>query len=172
MAGNKYLNTGSTGAPTEVAANDTSAGAGDAGKLVALNSSGLIDVSMLPVAAGDGTLSIVASEGLSAGDFVNIYNNGGTINCRKADNSNGRKADGFVISAVISSASATIYGTSQINTALSGLTLGATYFLGTTGGVTATVPAAGADVLVQTLGTAHTTGALRFVGTPLIVRAA
>jgi hypothetical protein len=172
MAGNKYLSTGATGAPTEIAANDTSAGAGDAGKLVALNASGLIDNSMLPAPTGDGTITADASENLSAGNFVNIFDDGGTIAVRLADNSNGRQADGFVLSPVTSGNPATVYGISQINTGLSGLTLGARYFLGTAGGVTATVPSAGAGVLVQTLGVAHTTGALRFVGTPLIVRAA
>lgn len=169
---NKYLQIGSTGFPTELEALVTSAGAGDSGKIPALNASGLIDASMLPAATGDGTITAEAFEGLSAGDFVEIFIESAVVKCRKADNSNGRKADGFVTAAVTATNPATIYGISQINTALSGLTIGTRYFLGTGGGVTATVPAAGAGVLVQALGVAHTTGALRFEGAPLIVRAA
>ncbi len=68
MAGNKYLKTGSTGFPTEEASVQTSAGAGDAGKIVALNSSGLIDDTMLSIQAA--SQSMTAGESLSAGDFV------------------------------------------------------------------------------------------------------
>ena len=168
----KYLKTGSTGVPTEQEALVIGAGAADSGKIPALNAAGLIDNSMLPAPTGDGTLSLVAVEALSAGNFVNIFNDAGVIKCRKADNSNGRQADGFVIAAVLITANATVYGVSQINTALSALTLGTRYFLGTAGGVTATVPAAGAGVLVQTLGVAHTTSALRFGEASIIVRAA
>jgi hypothetical protein len=43
----KYL-ANNSGTITEVAANQTSAGAGDADKLVALNSAGVLDVTMMP----------------------------------------------------------------------------------------------------------------------------
>lgn len=50
----------------------SSAGAGDAGKVVALDGSGRIDNTMMPVGIGADTATITASEALSAGDFVNI----------------------------------------------------------------------------------------------------
>lgn len=50
MSGNKYL-TLSSGVDELLASNNSSAGSGDANKIVALNSSGLIDSSMLPAIA-------------------------------------------------------------------------------------------------------------------------
>lgn len=47
MAGNAYLSVLTSGVRSMVRANQTSAGAGDAGKVVALNSTGLIDPTML-----------------------------------------------------------------------------------------------------------------------------
>jgi hypothetical protein len=51
MAGNKYLKM-SGGRIQEEAAAQTSAGAGDAGKIVGLNSSGVIDPTMMPPGVG------------------------------------------------------------------------------------------------------------------------
>jgi hypothetical protein len=51
MAGNKYLSN-SAGAVTEVAAIQTSAGAGDVGKIPALDAAGKLDTSMIPGGAG------------------------------------------------------------------------------------------------------------------------
>ena len=53
MAGNLYL-TVLNGIKTLVAALQTSAGAGDAGKLVALDSTGKISDTMMPVGIGAG----------------------------------------------------------------------------------------------------------------------
>ena len=49
----------------------TSSGAADAGKIPALNGSGLIDPTMIGTSE---SLTMVASETLSAGDFVNFWN--------------------------------------------------------------------------------------------------
>jgi hypothetical protein len=116
---------------------DVSSGAGDAGKLIKLDSSGRLDSSVLPVGVGADTLAIPAFENLSAGDFVQIFDNGGTANVRLADRSNGRDANGFVLANVTAPANATVYfeGT---NTQLSGMTPGARQYLGTTGDVTET----------------------------------
>lgn len=129
------------GRPTEVEANTTSAGAGDAGKLVALDSAGRIDSSMMPVGIGADTRSIVADENLAAGDFVNVFDDAGTAKCRKADASvagAARRAIGFVLAGVTAPAAATVYFEGQ-NTALAGLTAGLTYVLShsTPGGVVA-----------------------------------
>lgn len=162
MAAKKYLEvSATTGRPTEVAATVTSAGAGDDGKIVALDSTGKLDSSVMPAGVGQNTDSIVASEGLSAGDWVNIYDNAGTINMRKADNSNGRLAHGFVKAAVSSSASGTVYGPGELNDQASGLTVGVETFLGTAAGETTTVPTA-SGALVQRLGTPKSATAIRF----------
>lgn len=153
MAGEKFLklNT-STGNAKETEAIQSSAGAGDAGKIAGLDSSGRFDSSMMPLGIAPETVSFTASENLTAGDNVNIYLDT-TLKGRKADNSNARRAHCFVASSVSSSATGTGY-TEGVNSNLSGLTIGAQYFLGTAGGVTATVPAAGASVIVQSLGIA------------------
>ena len=84
---------------------------------------------------GANTQSIPASEALTAGNYVNFHSNSGALNVRKADNSNGRRADGFVLSAVANAAQAIVYPLDSVNTALTGLTPGADYWLGTAGGV-------------------------------------
>ncbi len=127
--------------PTEVEANIASAGAGDAGKLVALDSTGRIDSTMMPVGIGADTVTIQASENLAAGDYVNIHDVTGSPRVRKADASTasaGEQAHGFVLNNVTSGANATVYFEGP-NTALTSLTIGATYVVShtTPGGVVA-----------------------------------
>lgn len=141
----------------------STAGAGDAGKLVALDTGGKLDVSVLPTGVGADTVTAVASENLSAGDFVNLWSNAGTFSVRKADaTTNGKPADGYVTAAVTSGATATVYKDGQ-NASLASLTVGSTYYLATTaGGVTATPPSS-ANNVVQVLGKAKS-------ATELVVR--
>lgn len=150
MANNGNFRNFDGGKETLETAIDSSAGVGDASKIVKTDATGRLDNSLLPVGIGADTLSIPSSENLSAGSFVNVYDNGGTVNVRLADNSNGREANGFVLASVTSPANATVYfeGT---NTQLSGLTLGVRYFLGTAGGVTTTAPTASGEI-IQYLG--------------------
>ena len=134
----KYLGLIS-GAINEVVALVTSAGAGDAGKIVSLDGTGRLDTSLLPVGIGADTQSIQATENLAAGDFVNIYNVTGNSRCRKADATTaGKEAGGFVLSAVTSGANATVYleGT---NTAVTGQTPGPVW-LATSPGLAVTTP--------------------------------
>jgi hypothetical protein len=168
MAGNKYIELNANGQLAERAAVNASAGATDANKVVALNASGLIDATMLPTS---GAVSVVASENLSAGDFINVFDNAGTIGMRKADNTSpAKRAHGFVQAAVTSGSSGTAVLGEGINASLSGLTQGATYFLGTVGAVTTTVPTA-AGSIVQVLGVAKSTTELSFVEKDIVVRA-
>ena len=130
---------------------DVSAGAGDAGKIIKTDSSGLIDPTFLP---STGDISLEASEALSAGDYVNIFDDSGTAKMRLADNSNGRTADGYVLSAVSAAATGVIKSLhTGVNSALSGLTVGSRYFLGTAGGVVTSAPTGSGDT-VQCLGVA------------------
>lgn len=100
----------------------------------------------------------MASEAIGAGKFVNFHDNAGTFSVRLADNSNGRRADGFVTEAFASAAQATVYPLDGVNSALTGLTPGARYYLDTAGGVTATplveTDALNANKISQYLGTA------------------
>lgn len=162
MAAKKYVQIGSGGAKEEVQASDSSAGAGDAGKIVALDASGKLDNSMMPVGIGADTKSLVTSENLAAGDIVNVWNDTGTAKARKADaTAVGKKGVGFVLAAVTSPAAATVYFEGTI-TGLSGLTIGTEYFLDTTAGlITATPPAATGNVL-QSVGIAISATELSF----------
>jgi hypothetical protein len=155
MAGQKFLAWVSD-KMKEIAGIQTSAGAGDAGKIPALDSSGRLDSSMMPTGFGSETKTIVAFENLVAGDFVNIFNDTGTLKVRKADASGGfaKRAHGFVLAAVSAAANATVYY-GNLNNQVSGLTIGSTYFLsGTTAGAVTLTPPSTAGYIVQELGRA------------------
>jgi hypothetical protein len=139
----------------EVQATVTSSGAADDGKIVALDSSGRLDSSVLPVGVGADTATIVASEALAAGDFVNIHNVSGSPRVRKADASTtGKEAHGFVLSAVSAGANATVYFEGQ-NTQVTGRTPGARQYLSaTTPGAATETPPSGSGQVVQYLGVA------------------
>lgn len=115
-----------------------SAGAPDAGKIPGLDSTGRLDTSVMPVGIGANTTSATATEAIGAGKFVNFHNNAGTFSIRLADNSNNRPAHGFVLAAVSNAAVGAVYPLDSLNSALSGLTVGSAYWLGTAGDVTAT----------------------------------
>ena len=131
----KYLkrSNGVTSQGTPVTA---SVGAADAGKIPALGSDGKLDPSMYTPGA-DPSIQITASEAIGAGKFYNLWGDAGTLKARLADNSNGRPAHGFVRDSIASSATGTGYPLDSVNTALTGLTVGTTYYLGTAGGVLA-----------------------------------
>ena len=159
MAAKKYLelNT-STGRPTQRQATDTSAGAGNSGDLVALDSSGKLDSSMMPAGIGGATISAPASENLAAGDLVNFHDVSGTKKVRKANATDATKpAQGFVLSSVTSGNTATVYTDGQ-NTAVDvgsfvAADVGKRVFLsaGTAGAVTLTPPVTSGN-LVQCVG--------------------
>lgn len=169
-----------------------SAGASDSGKIPALNASGIlddsimnaattgvskvlktdgsgrIDITVLPVGVGADTVGIVASENLTSGDLVNIWNSGGA-RCRKAVASTpGIEAHGFVLANVNSGTTATVYfeGT---NTALTGLTPGRQY-LSTTAGLPTITPPTGAGNFIQVVGFATSATSMNFQsGTPIVL---
>lgn len=163
----------------QVAAIATSAGAGDAdkipatgaagtldptllnaattgnNKLLMTDGSGKIDNSVLPSGVGASVVSVTASEALSAGNIVNIYNNAGTPNVRKADaTAEGKEANGFVLASVSSSATATVYLDGAQITGLSGLTAGARQYVSTTAGAVTATPPSTAGNVVQCVGVA------------------
>ena len=160
MSTNKFL-TVVSGVTRLVQAIASSAGAGDADKVVATGSDGKIDVTLMPTGIGPNVALIEASENLAAGDFVNIHDSTGA-KVRKADASNGRSAHGFVLSSVTSGQDATVYRSGS-NTALTSLTPGASYYLSTSsaGLPTATAPTA-SGTIVQQLGVAESTTAIIF----------
>jgi len=142
------------GAIKEIQPINASTGAPDAAKVLETNAQGKIDASFLPTGAGPIVKIIEASEGLAAGDFVNIWNDTGA-KVRKADASDpAKKADGYVIAAVASAANAEVLF-EDFNDQISGATPGAIQFLSATvpGGITETAPT-GAGEIVQRLGKA------------------
>lgn len=145
----------------EVEATVVSTGAGNAGDLAALGADGRLDPTVMPAGFGANTDSLTASENLTSNDFVNIWDDSGTIKVRKADNSNGRIAHGFVLAGVTSGNAATVYGIGELNSGGS-FTAGAVTYLGTSGGVTTTSPT-GSGVIVQRLGVPKSATAMRFV---------
>jgi len=157
-----------SGRLTEKEATVQSAGAGDAGELVALDAGGKLDVSVLPTGVGPETKVLPASEALNAGDLVNVWLDGATVSARKADATTaGKEADGFVLSAVESGTNATVY-TDGIDYQLSGLTAGAEYFLGATAGAAVATAPSGSGNVVQLVGKAISATELAFTrGTPV-----
>ena len=138
-----------------------STGVTDAGKGVATDASGRLDSSVMPVGIGADTCSILASEALSAGNFVNIYNNAGTANARKSDaTTSGKEAHGFVLAAVASGATATVHFNGT-NTAVSGATPGNVFLATTAGSFVSTAPS-GAGNVVQYIGVAVSATAINF----------
>ena len=168
MAAKKFLRLVG-GVITEIFGAQTSAGAGNAGDLVALDDTGRIDGSMMPVGIGADTASIVASEALAAGDFVNVWNDTGAFKVRKADATTaGKDAHGFVLDAVSSGNPATVYfeGT---NTQVTGQTPGNVFLQTTAGSGGSTVPSSSGNV-VQQIGIATSATSVNFErGTPVVL---
>lgn len=146
----------------------TSAGAGDAGKLPALDSSGRIDSTMMPVGVGADTATITTSEAIASGDLVNIWNSTGA-KVRKADATvAGKEAHGFVLVGVGAAASATVYFEGT-NTAVTGQTPGI-LFLSTTAGIASSTPPVGTGNVVQRVGFATGAAAMNFqAGEPVVL---
>ena len=120
---------------------------------------------------GAPTKTMVTSENLVAGDFVNIYSNGGVLTARKANaTDNTKPCDGFVKAASTSPANCTVYF-SGLNPNVSGLTIGVYYVLSTTGGALlalASAPATAGNIY-QPIGKATaTTEIVVYIEEPII----
>lgn len=162
------LNTSGVLSSSIVNSKTTSAGAGDSGKIVALDGSGKIDSTMMPTGVGADTASITTSENLAAGDFVNIHYSSGQ-KARKADaTTSGKEAHGFVLASTTSGQSATVYFEGS-NTALSSLT-GSVYYLSTTAGTATTTAPSSSGNVVQRLGFATSSTTINFQsGVPIVL---
>ncbi len=135
----------------------SSTGSGDANKIIMTGADGKLDASLLP-SITESAETIVASEALAAGDFVNIHEVSGNRRVRKAiATDNTKPAHGFVTSAVTAGADATVYlrgiNTAVPTTGFVASDLGRPVFLSasTAGGVTKTAPSSAGNI-VQRLG--------------------
>lgn len=160
-----------TNLPIENTPNTTSAGAGDAGKLVALNGSGVLDSTLLPAGIGSASQIFPTSETLSAGALVNIFDSSGTATARNANATDATKpAMGFVLAGTTSPANATVYFPGQVVTGLTGLTTGARVYLGTTAGTVTTTAPSSAGNLIMLVGYALSTTSFIFNPAPGIIK--
>ena len=159
MAAQKFLQNVS-GKIKEVIGSVTSTANG----IVAMDATGRIDSSVLPVGVGAEIITAVASEAIAAGAFINYYNNAGVLNVRNADaTTNAKIANGFVLASVANAGTATIYLPSQTNNAVIGLTIGSDYFLSTTPGTATTTAPSASGNIVQQIGRADKATEIVFV---------
>lgn len=160
MAAEKFLQHDAAGGMQEVQG-VTVGGAPSADRIASLNPAGQFDISMMPPGLGGDTAVLPAAGALVAGDFVNVFNDGGTTRCRKADASSlSTKAMGFVLTAVADLANATIYFEGN-NTQVSGQ-VGGDVFLSTTAGLASgTTPSASTEI-VQRIGVAVSATQINF----------
>lgn len=158
------------GVEQEVEGTVTGGTATQAGDLVALDGSGRLDPTVMPVGVVADTYSGIAAETLSAASpFVYVKSDGQVANASAAVG--GSPTIGFVLANFAAAATALVYFEGRV-TGLSGLTVGARYYLSDTtpGGLTAT-PVSGAGKLHQYLGRAVSTTTLSFEADDYILRA-
>lgn len=145
----------------EIVPAQSSTGAPDAGRVVALNASGKLDESMLNI---DPVQSMTASENLSARAMVNVHDSTGP-KIRNANAASAIPCDGFVDSAILSAASGNVeFARGNILSGFVGLTIAATYFLdpATPGGIVTPIPTFTAGQIHQVIGKALSTTELLF----------
>jgi len=133
----------------------TGGGAGSEDQIVATDANGRIDESFLPTGIGADTANVIASEAISAGDLVNIFDDAGQARIRRANAATaGQEAHGFVKNAVASGAVGLVYFEGN-NDAVAGLGAAGVRFLSTTtpGATQATAPTDPGNV-VQRVGIA------------------
>ncbi len=170
MAGEKFLKHDAAGGFTETIATQTGGG-GSANLIPSLDAAGRLDNTMMPTGISADTASIVASGALAAGDFVNVYDNAGTVTCRLADASAiGTRAHGYVLAAVANAAMATVYFEGENSGAgVTGMVGGDVFLSETAGKATATAPTTSAAI-VQKLGVAiAATGINVEIGSPILL---
>ena len=151
---NKYISNNAW-VKTEVEWLVVSAGAWDWWKIVALDSSWKLDLTVMPIGITPDTTVVPASENLAAWDFVNLWDDSWTTKARKADASTVWKScHWFVLSWVTAPANATVYG-EWTNTQVTWLTGGTRYYLSDSNPwlLTSTAPS-GAWHIVQYIWTA------------------
>lgn len=165
----RYMEIATGGAQAEREATVTSAGAGNAGDIVALDGAGRLDASVLPSGVGVDQKSYPFTETATQGQLLNIFDDGGTPSVRLADASNGRQAHCFAVNAVTAPASGNVQFEGEIE-GLTGLTTGAVYYLSTAGNI-ATTEITTAGQILQRVGIARDTTTLDFEAEQPVTRA-
>jgi len=168
----KFISITPSGQMQEKSSTTTSAGAGDSGRIPALDPDGKLDVSMMPASVGLDTKVAQASENLSSGDFVNFWEETGTLKVRKADGSDPTKAaHGYVIDAYLSGENATVF-LRGVNSQVSGISKGDRVYLSDVNpGEPTTTPVTTTGHILQFLGTAVDDNQVNFDEFDPIIRA-
>jgi hypothetical protein len=158
------------GVLTEVSATVTGGTAAQDGKVPALDSTGRIDQSLMPVGVTPDTYAGTASEALNPINPLVYVKADGTV-ANASATSGGNPCTGFILSSAAQNAQATVFFEGRI-TGLTGLTAGARYYLSdvTPGGVTAS-PVSGTGKLHQYIGRALTSTTITFECDDHVVRA-
>ena len=165
----KYVELNSGGDYEEVTPINSSNGVADAAKIIETDASGRIDESFLPTSIGPEGKNMIASEALSAGDFVNVWDDAGTPKIRKANATTaGKRADGFVKAGVATGAAGFVYFRG-LNDQVSGAVAGLVFLSTTPGGFSAT-GASDAGNVVQKIGTAVSATEIAFEPQPICIR--
>lgn len=158
MAVKKLINLNANGTQVEYSGVLTSAGAGSTGEIPALDGTGRLDVTFMPAGFGQDAITAASGEALTAGDIVYIAA-AGTI--FKADATTiAKQARGYVLASSLITAPATVLFDDS-NTAVTGLTPGATYYLSNTPGGVTTTPTTTSGQICQEIGFAATATLLR-----------
>lgn len=123
---------------------------------------GRIAQDVMPVGLGLDASSIVTSEGVTAGNLVNIHMVGSDFLVRRADAAAGRAAHGYVVDSFVQGEMALVFREGT-NDQVSGLTGVRLFLSATVPGAVTSVPPTGAGVIVQPVGTAHSTSAFYFL---------
>ena len=139
-----------TGKLTETEATDVSAGAADAGEVVALDANGLIDPSMLSNV--NANITADAAVNVTAGDVVFI-DAAGEVDLADADSGTAKAACGFVLSTILATNPVVVFFEGII-TGLAGFTAGDRIYLDTTAGQLTSTPVTGTGNLHQYVGKA------------------
>lgn len=148
-----------------------SAGAANAGDIPALDDNGRLDGSVMPSGFGADVVTAAATEAITAPALVNLYLAGGVLSVRNADKTaEGKEANGFVTSSISSGSSGQVSLSGNL-TGLTGLTVGARYYLGTVGSPSAS-PASGAGAVDQYVGKSTSPTTIAFRAHDYIVKAA
>lgn len=164
------LNTNGVLDATILNAKSSSAGAADAGKTVVLGADGKIDSTMFSASGNADSQDMQASEALVAGDWVNIHNVSNAFRVRKADaTTDGKHAMGFVLQGVAANGTVKVYF-EGVNTGVTGMVPGDVY-LTNTPGVGSATPPNGSGNVVQNIGVAISATAVSFSVHPRIVLA-
>lgn len=154
----------------ELTPNTTSAGAGDAGKIPALNASGVLDNTLFPAGIGEASQIFPTSEAITAGALVNLFLVSTTWTARNANATDATKpAMGFVLAGTSSPNNTTVYFPGQIVTGVSGLTPGPVFLSATSGAVSSTAPSTAGN-LVQQVGYALSATSFVFQPAPGIIK--